>query len=273
MEMVVHNPMKKKKQSALQAWKMLLLSLPKGIAAFVTVVAGLSVSLPLSVFLVGLPLLAETLVLGSRMMVAESLAASAWKAGLSKTEVSSTGSTVGSKWAGWRSLLAVLGQSRSYRSIVYSLVQLPVGIAAFTLAIVLPVCAWAVLLSPLAYQVSLRIFSFPLFADDLVIHRLLPGWSPFERSWAYAGAGVLLVLLMPFLLRTIARLYTAWVVGIAGELPQAASASSDPSTNTFPTEVPETVYAHGLGQPYSPIPTESMDSAAADVSAPPSLQN
>ena len=58
--------MKKTKPSALQAWKILLLSMPKGMAAFLTITAGLSVSMPLSVFLIGLPLLAETLLLKSQ---------------------------------------------------------------------------------------------------------------------------------------------------------------------------------------------------------------
>lgn len=211
--------MKKNKPSAWRAWKMLLLSLPKGIAAFVTIVAGLSISLPLSVFLIGLPLLAETLILGRRMMEAESCKVEQWQnSGVkpSSGEVASSRVYQPREWTGWRNLLAVLGQGRSYRSILYGLFQLPVGIAAFTLAIVLPVTSWAVLLSPLAQQVSMRLYSFDLFGYNDVMQILFPNWSGYEYSWVAAGIGAIMVLLMPAVLRAIGRMYAAWVLMAAG---------------------------------------------------------
>lgn len=210
--------MKKNKPSALQAWKMLLLSMPKGIAAFVTIVAGLSVSLPLSVFLIGLPLLAETLLLGRRMIEAESCNVENWKNSAARQQSAEQDERKlpQREWAGWRNLLAVLGQGRYYRSILYGVLQLPIGIAAFTMAVVLPVTAWAVMLSPLAYQISVKLFAYELFMDDVVMGQLLPNWTGFERSWLIAGIGAVWVLLMPMILRTMGRMYTAWVLAVAG---------------------------------------------------------
>lgn len=210
--------MKNKKPSAWQAWKMLLLSLPKGIAAFVTIVVGLSISLPLSVFLIGLPLLAETLLLGRRMMEAESCTVNQWQNSGGNT---ASGETASSRiqpreWQGWRHLLAVLGQGRSYRSILYGLFQLPVGIAAFTLAIVLPVTSWAVMLSPLAQQVSMRLYSFDLFSYNEFLSIVYPNGSSYAYSWIAAGVGAILVLIMPAILRAIGRMYAAWVRMAAG---------------------------------------------------------
>lgn len=50
-----------KKQSALQAWIIMLLSLPRGIIAFVVAIAGICISLPLMIVWIGFPLLDMTL--------------------------------------------------------------------------------------------------------------------------------------------------------------------------------------------------------------------
>lgn len=210
--------MNKNKPSAFQAWKLLMASMFKGIAAFVTIVVGLSVSLPLSIFLIGLPLLAETLVLGRRLMEAESCKVVNWRMGVKKksADMPAARQLPQREWKGWRNLIAELGQARSYRSIAYGLLQLPIGIAAFTMVIVLPVTAWAVMLSPLAQQASLRLFSYDLFAEDILMTTLLPTLTGFERSWVAAGIGAVLVLLMPSILRGLGRLYASWIMFIAG---------------------------------------------------------
>lgn len=210
-----------RRQGAWGAWKMLVMSLPKGIASFVAVVAGLAVSLPLSVFLVGLPLLAFTLVMCRRMMDGENRYVSAWMGSPPAAGVEEAGAA-SSGGGGLRSMLAVLAQGRSYRGIVYALLQLPVGIAAFTTAIVLPVTFFAILLSPLAYEVSARFYSFELFTDPWVMDKLLPNLLPSERSWVAGGAGALLVLLLPLMLRVLGRFYASWVQEIAAYAPHAA---------------------------------------------------
>jgi hypothetical protein len=50
-----------KKQSALQAWIIMLLSLPRGIMAFVVAIVGICISLPLMIVWIGFPLLDMTL--------------------------------------------------------------------------------------------------------------------------------------------------------------------------------------------------------------------
>lgn len=50
------------------AWKMLLGSLPRGIVAFVIAVAGLSIGLPLALFVIGLPILVGMLAACERIM-------------------------------------------------------------------------------------------------------------------------------------------------------------------------------------------------------------
>ncbi|TJY39764.1 hypothetical protein E5161_17610 [Cohnella pontilimi] len=207
-----------KKQSAGRAWTMLILSLPKGMASLLTVVAGLSVSLPLSVFLIGLPLLAETLVLSTRMMDAERRYTDHWRNGSTDEPIVTSEHT--GQWKGWKALLAVLVQGRSYRSLLYGLLQLPIGIAAFVAAIVLPVTAWAVMLSPLAYQVSVRMYAYDLFADDYLMNSLFADWSSYLRSWVYGGVGLVLVLLVPVILRAMGRLYAGWVKSISGKQPR-----------------------------------------------------
>ncbi|MDQ6420429.1 sensor domain-containing protein [Paenibacillus sp. LHD-117] len=210
-----------RKPSALQAWKMLVLSLPKGIAAFVVIVAGLSASLPLSVFLIGIPLLAATLVLCRSIMVGEARFAAAWLQGKEQPADSAPPDPTAGEQQGWRSwLLSVLKDGRSYRSILFGILQLPIGIAAFTCAIVLPITAFAVLLSPIAYEVSMRLFDFDLFSNAWGLDQLLD-WNltSAHRSWIAGGVGLVFVLLLTPLLKGLGRWYAAWILSISGPEP------------------------------------------------------
>ncbi len=227
-----HNPMRKawfttmKKQSAFEAWKMLILSLPKGIAAFVIAVAGISVSLPLSVFLIGLPLLAAVLILCRRMLESEKKLVDAWLIGEKPTEAGGAAAAdPASASSGWKGLLSVLGSARAYRSLFYSISQLPVGIASFTIAVVLPATAFGIMLSPLTYWVSDRFFQFDLFQTGWSVNGLFPQLTvtSYQLSWIYGGVGALLVLLLPVVLRTLGRFYAVWIQGIAGPEPRLAA--------------------------------------------------
>ncbi|MFC0331948.1 sensor domain-containing protein [Paenibacillus sepulcri] len=204
-----------KKQNAVKAWKMLVMALPKGIAAFVVAIVGLSVGLPLLVILIGLPLLSATLVLCRRFMKEEASYTKAW---LNKADHHSapavTEPVSGQK--GWLALLSPFREGQSYRGIVYSILQLPIGIAAFTTAIVLPVTAFAVMLSPLAYEVSIRLFDFNLFPDAWMMDRLNIDLSSAQRSWIAGGVGLIFVLLQPMILRNLGRWYASWVQNVAG---------------------------------------------------------
>ena len=206
-----------RKPSALLAWKMLILALPKGIGAFVIIVVGISVSLPLSILLIGLPLLAGTLVLSRQMMVGEARFVEGWLEGKEypAAPASDESYTMGQGWKSW--LMSVLKDGRSYRSILFGFLQLPIGIAAFTFAIVLPAVAFSVLLSPLAQELSMRWFEFNLFADTWGLDRVT-NWelTSAHRSWIAGGVGAVLTLLLPLMLRGLGRWYGAWIQAVTG---------------------------------------------------------
>lgn len=203
-----------KKQSAVKAWAMLVMSLPKGIMAFVIAVVGLSVSLPLVILWVGLPMLAVTFTACCRLMNNEQQVVEAWLQEDSQKH-SAADKQISIHWNGCRSLWSLLGQGRTYLGILYSLMQLPLGIVGFTLAIVLPVTAYSVMLSPLAYKVSSKFFAFDLFASDWGLHPLVPEMTSYERSWVAGVVGLVLVFVLPFLLRKIGLLYASFIQAIA----------------------------------------------------------
>ncbi|WP_379158220.1 sensor domain-containing protein [Paenibacillus sp. sgz5001063] len=199
-----------KKQSFMDTWSMLVKSLPKGIMAFVIAVTGLCVSLPLIILWVGLPLLAATLAACRRMMVQEELVVDRWIHG-DRQQPEPINNSVPMRPEGWRSLFTLLSQGQTYRGLLYSIMQLPVGILGFTLAVVLPATAFGVLLSPVAYLVSDRLFSFDLFPSSSNQFLSLSDLSSFERSWIAAGIGLVLALILPLIFRKLGRLYAAWV--------------------------------------------------------------
>ncbi|OKP79116.1 hypothetical protein A3842_13000 [Paenibacillus sp. P3E] len=199
-----------KKQSFMKSWSLLMKSLPKGILAFVIAVTGICVSLPLIILWIGLPLLAATLAACRRMMVQEELVVDHWIRG-DHQQPEHTGDPAPLRTDGPRSLFTLLSQGKTYRGLIYSVAQLPIGILGFTLAIVLPATAFGILLSPLAYLVSDRLFSFDLFASDSTPLLFLYDLSSFERSWIAAGIGLVLTLLLPLIFRKLGQLYAAWV--------------------------------------------------------------
>ncbi|OKQ00055.1 sensor domain-containing protein [Paenibacillus sp. P46E] len=199
-----------KKQSFMKSWSLLMKSLPKGIIAFVIAVTGICVSLPLIILWIGLPLLAATLAACRRMMVQEELVVDHWIRG-DHQQPEHTGDPAPLRTDGPRSLFTLLSQGTTYRGLIYSVAQLPIGILGFTLAIVLPATAFGILLSPLAYLVSDRLFSFDLFASDTTPLLFLYDLSSFERSLIAAGIGLVLTLLLPLIFRKLGQLYAAWV--------------------------------------------------------------
>jgi hypothetical protein len=209
-----------KKQTASGAWGILIASLPRAIAAFVVAVAGISIGVPLAVLFIGLPVLAATLIGCRELMVGERRLISAWEGGGLKfnDRLSETYNTQGAEQqGGWRGWLATMAAGYNYRGLVYGILQLPISIAAFTLAVVIPITAIALTLSPLADMVSSSLFSFDLFAGQwLLDHSILAGWSSFQRSMVVAGIGAVFLLLTPPILRSLGRLYAAWINWICG---------------------------------------------------------
>ncbi|WP_336102277.1 sensor domain-containing protein [Paenibacillus phytohabitans] len=202
---------------SINAWKMLMLSLPKGIIAFVIAITGLCVSLPLVIIWVGLPLLALTLTWCRTMMISEQKAAEAWSHG--KGEASQhimPEHPSAFRWEGLRTLGYQLRQGQSYRGILYSILQLPAGILGFTLALALPSVAISALLSPVVQRVSSSVFSYDQNMLDPDVFVFLSGTTPDERSWIVCGMGFVLLLMLPLLLSGLGRLYTAWINMISG---------------------------------------------------------
>lgn len=214
-------------RQSINAWKILMLSLPKGIIAFVIAVTGLCASLPLIILWVGLPLLALTLASCRRMMSSEVQLTQAWANGKNNREfVQSAGAAYSPafRWEGLRTLGQQLGDGGSYRGVLYSLLQLPAGIAGFTLALVLPLTAFSALLAPLAQRVSSSVFSYDLNLLDPEVFFFLSGTTSDERSWILCGLGFALLLILPLLLRGLGRVYAAWINTVSGAQMNSASA-------------------------------------------------
>jgi hypothetical protein len=231
-----------KKGSALGAWTMMATSLPRAIATFVVGVAGTCMGLSLAIVVAGLPILAATLVWCERMMRGERRLVSQWEMGTeSGTRWSAEGSAeLPEASLGWRGWLTVLGQGRMYRGLAFGVLQLPASIAAFTIAVTLPVTAWAILMSPVADYVSNRFFDYGLFSNDWLMNKFLSDWSSANRSWLVAGIGILCVLIVPFLLRRIGRLYAGWIYWLTGEEPQP----NDQHSNEAPSDESNLISVH-----------------------------
>jgi hypothetical protein len=212
-----------KKLSAWEAWKLLVLSLPKGIGAFVVTVAGLSVGVAASAIVIGIPLLAFALIVCRRMLESEYERTSAWSGrrmpAAGKPKDGDGGPSRERRGLG--GLLSVFADRRSYRGVVYGLLQLPAGAVCFTLALLAPLTALALLLAPGVWHVVEARFEYTLFADGWLFEWLTRtfGLTPYEQSWIVGGSGLLLALLVPASVRMLGRFYAAWIEGIAGDDP------------------------------------------------------
>ncbi|ETT76552.1 histidine kinase [Paenibacillus sp. FSL R7-277] len=205
---------------------MLILSLPKGIIAFVIAVTGICASLPLIIVWVGLPLLALTLAWCRSMMSSEHKTVEAWSSGNSRRGTglhAAADHAPAFRWEGLRALGHQLRERESYRGILYSLLQLPAGILGFTLALVLPAVAFSALMSPVAQRISSSVFSYDLNMLDPEFFFFLSGTTSDERSWILCGTGFVLLLILPLLLVGLGRLYAAWINAVSGTPVNSAS--------------------------------------------------
>jgi hypothetical protein len=243
-----------KKQSALQAWIIMLLSLPRGIIAFIVAITGICVSIPLMIVWIGFPLLDMTLRICRWLLGEEERQVNQWLQNESNThqphhqqaqqgqpnpQISYSyeladqvhtepyneqysepyseikDQSTSYKWQGFGRLWSMLQDRRSYQGLLYCILQLPVGIINFTFALVFPLTFIAVMLSPIANYFSLQYFSFDLFASPSLFMYLLPTMTAFEHSLIVGAVGIVLVLLIPTMLRAFGRVYTTWIKVIA----------------------------------------------------------
>lgn len=209
---------------SINAWKMLFLSLPKGIVAFVIAVTGICVSLPLVIVWVGLPLLALTLAGCRTMMSNEQKVAEDWSHGKGGTQPEGVQvNPAAFRWEGLRTLGSQLRQGQSYRGVLYCMLQLPIGILGFTLSLVLPSVAVSGLLAPVVQKISTGVFSYDPNMLDPDFFYFLSDMTSYQRSWIVCGMGFVLLLILPLLLQSLGRLYTAWINRISGIHPHVSA--------------------------------------------------
>jgi signal transduction histidine kinase len=158
----------------------LLLDLPVGIAGFTLVVTGVSLSLGLiPLALVGIPLLALTLLLARGLGAVERARAAA----LLDTDVEAPAPL---RWqGGWAKVLkARLTDLVAWRISGYLLLMLPVGILTFTAAVT-------------AWSIALGFLSYPLWAWSLPEPAQFgPGWYV-DAPWEIAVTALVGLLLTP----------------------------------------------------------------------------
>ncbi|WP_239618213.1 sensor domain-containing protein [Cohnella mopanensis] len=207
-----------KKMKVFKSWIILLGALPRGIGAFVIAIAGLSVGLPLAVFVIGLPLLAGMLIVCERILGIDRrlLAELDNKQSLNSQNLNSDKINVAdiandSRLKNWRGWLSILGNKQQYWNLVYGIFQFPISILTFVLAVLIPALALGLMLSPVAAIVSTEFFQFDLFAGDWFMNWLFPDWTSFQRSWFNAGLGAVLLLSAPYLIRKLVGCYSAWI--------------------------------------------------------------
>jgi hypothetical protein len=243
-----------KKQSALHAWIIMLLSLPRGILAFIVAITGICISLPLMIVWIGFPLLDMTLRICQWLLGEEERQVNQWLLNESNAhnlqnkqapqeqqnqqylqnlhsyeladqvhtelyteqEQGQGNQSTSYKWQGLSKLWSMLQDRRSYQGLFYCIVQLPVGIINFTFALVFPLTFIAVMLAPIANYFSLQYYSFDLFESNTSLFTyLLPSLTAFEHSLIVGAVGIVLVLLLPTMFRAFGRVYTTWIRVIA----------------------------------------------------------
>jgi signal transduction histidine kinase len=192
------------------AWALLALWI--GVFWFCVLVTLLATGLGLAITIVGLPILALTLVVatwGAR--VERSLAR-----GLLRVHVDEPPAEIDEGKEPWRLVLQLLTSERRWRSVLYLLLLLPVGLVEFVVA----VTAWAVALSFLTAPVWW--WAVP-DADFLWDGNRLD--TPWEWALVVAG-GVAALLAAPWLVRGCVWMHVALMRGLVGptrrELERAA---------------------------------------------------
>lgn len=211
-----------KKSGAYQAWTYMISALPRGVAMFAVAVVGTCLGVTLSIVGIGIPILAGTMAWCERQMKEDQLRWGRWRrgernerqAGEPQADMSvdaPVDGTVERAAAGWRSWFAAVARIQGYRAIFYNIAQFPLSIAVFCASVIIPAVVFGLILEPLAYKVSTYLYDFQLYFDDKVMQMLLPPLSPFQRSLAVAGAGLVLLLFMAPLVRGFGRLYDGWV--------------------------------------------------------------
>jgi signal transduction histidine kinase len=181
-----------------------LFGFPLAIAGFVFVVTSISVSVGLSVTLVGLPLLG--------LAVAISRGFGAANRGLGRTFL---GLEVERPIVRRRpGIWGYISERNGWRAILFLLLRFPLGIIDFTLAVAFFSYSFGGLTYPIWYR-------FPHTKDRGVMHHGLsfgPHWyaDTTERVWLVFAGGVLLALIAPWVVRGVTQLDAALIRALLG---------------------------------------------------------
>ncbi|MGW2276699.1 sensor histidine kinase [Streptomyces sp. NPDC001770] len=189
----------------------LLLSLPISIVLFTVVVTTVSLGAGLMVTFLGIPVLAAGLAVCRGFGVLERLRARA----LLRLDVTGPepvrGRTGGVfSWAG-----AALRSGTSWRHLLYGFLHFPWAVFAFTVSVTVVTTAWSMFTYPLwawVFPAYVGVDGLQLYGD--ASHRVYLD-SPFELT-ATCGAGLVLVLVSPWIVRGLASVDRVMVGGLLG---------------------------------------------------------
>lgn len=227
------------RMSAYSAWKLQLGLLPQGVFTFVVTLVGIVLGVSLAIVGIGIPILAGTLSWSAARMEREKLRWDAWREGRPIPDVHASpqapqaeGNEATARLS-WQSWFRALGNPMGYRAAAHHLLGFPIRLALFVVTLTIPLSVFAVMLAPAVYKVSDYLYGYVLY-NDATMEMLLPPLTPFQRSIAVAGVGVVLMLFVPALLRACGSLYAGWLAFFAGSAERAHAA---------PVEAPMTATA------------------------------
>jgi signal transduction histidine kinase len=179
-----------------------LLSLPLGIAWFTVVITGLSTGVGSLVTLIGLPILVLTL-LFCRVVSAVERFRSRY---LLDQPLASPFRPLGGPGSLWRKLMDIISDGAAWRGVAYSLISLPIGVIAFTVTVVL----WSTALGGVTYP--FYGWALPSGGQGLDL-------TGFERAVVIAVtglAGLVILIITPFVVRGMAALHGVIIRGLLG---------------------------------------------------------
>jgi hypothetical protein len=183
-----------------QAWGSLfymVLALATGIVYFTVVVTGLSLSFGLAVLIVGAPIALLFLAIVRAISMAEGRMVE----GLLGERMPRRPRTVGAQGNLWERIKSWLADYRTWTTMLYMLLQMPLGILYFTLLVTAIATSAGLIALPIVQDVS----SIPMLVWDGYSHEILPWAQPLVIALGVIGFFVTL-----WAAKGIGRLHAAW---------------------------------------------------------------
>lgn len=197
-----------------QAWGSLFymaLALVTGIVYFTVVVTGLSLSFGLSVLIVGAPIA----LLFLATVRAISLAEGRIVEGLLGERMPRRPRMVGAQGNLWERIKSWFTDYRTWTTMLYMLLQLPLGIAYFSLLLTAVTASFSLIALPIVQDFS----SIPTLVWDGYAHEILPWAQPLVIALGVIGFFVTL-----WIAKGVGRLHAAWAkVMLVGRFEGAAT--------------------------------------------------